>query len=248
MKFNIVRLDVADSTMKAVRRLENPPSGTVLVAGEQTEGTGTMGRKWMSGRGGLYFTLVLRENYRAEILSHFSLLVASCVASHLRDAGISSASVLWPNDVLCGIGKVAGVMAEGEVAGDRVDPLHVGVGVNVSNDVSALRKAGVRATSLREETGRELQLDALLDGCLGQISSALEVVEDTEAVHKRISGTLASGMTVQLESTHGVFDALFTGVTREFMPVFTRNHDEIVMGRTEVKRLVPLRVSAPERN
>lgn len=242
MEFRIVRLETTDSTMKAARRLPDAPSGTVVVAGSQTEGAGTKGRRWLSEHGGLYFTLVLREKYAPGIMLHFNLLIASSVASVLRSVDIASASVLWPNDVVCTGGKVAGVMAEGEVLHSVVDPLLVGVGLNVNNDISAIRKSGVWVSSLREETGRELSVDNLLEECLQGIGDALRDVDDQAAVLSRVRTVLQTGMPVEVESMHGVFDAVLGGITDDFLPVFRNGSSEMTLGRTEVTRIRPLRI------
>jgi biotin-[acetyl-CoA-carboxylase] ligase BirA-like protein len=138
--------------------------GQVLVAEEQTAGRGRMGRSWVSQPGvSLTFSVLLRPvSVPAARRGWLSLLTGVAVAAAVRDVAQVSATVKWPNDVLVGERKLAGILAE--QSGDAVV---VGIGVNVATPAGALPASpgGLRATSLLVEGG-SVSREALLAGIL----------------------------------------------------------------------------------
>lgn len=103
--------------------------GLVLVAEEQTAGRGRLGRSWSAPPGaGLIFSVLLRPaGVPPTRLGWLPLLTGVAVASAVRDQTGLPASLKWPNDVLVGERKLAGILAEAH--GDAVV---VGVGLNIT--------------------------------------------------------------------------------------------------------------------
>jgi len=101
--------------------------GLVLVAEAQTAGRGRMGRRWISPpRRALTFSVLLRPAVPAGLLGWLPLLAGVAVASALeRTAGVD-ARLKWPNDVLAGDAKIAGILAE-----RWGSAVVVGTGINV---------------------------------------------------------------------------------------------------------------------
>jgi BirA family transcriptional regulator, biotin operon repressor / biotin---[acetyl-CoA-carboxylase] ligase len=135
------------------------PEGQVLVAEEQTAGRGRMGRSWVSVPGAsLTFSVLLRpSSVPPARRGWLPLLTGVAVASALRSAAGVHAELKWPNDVLVGGRKLAGILAEQSPDGTAVV---VGVGLNVATpeDVLPVSPTGLPATSLLAEgvlVGRE---------------------------------------------------------------------------------------------
>jgi BirA family biotin operon repressor/biotin-[acetyl-CoA-carboxylase] ligase len=107
------------------------PEGAVVLADYQTEGRGQHGRPWSAPGGtALLFSVVLRPGLPVARWPEIPLATGCAVAEGLETVAPVSAKLKWPNDVLVGGRKVAGILAEG-VAG--TPPLViVGIGVNVS--------------------------------------------------------------------------------------------------------------------
>lgn len=138
-----------DSTNEELRRraAQAAPEGTAVVAEAQTAGRGRLGRRWDSPPGNLYCSLLLRPGCSAAAAANLSFAAALAVADAVEPL-LSSPSVMsfkWPNDVLLGGRKVAGILLETEIKGDSVDWVVLGVGVNV---VSFPQQAMYPATSL----------------------------------------------------------------------------------------------------
>jgi BirA family transcriptional regulator, biotin operon repressor / biotin---[acetyl-CoA-carboxylase] ligase len=104
-----------------------------ITAAEQTAGRGRRGNQWISSPGNLYATLLLIDPAPAECAPQCSFVSALAVhdaivacAPRLRDV----LALKWPNDVLCGGLKLAGILIEGEQVSHGL-ALAIGIGVNV---------------------------------------------------------------------------------------------------------------------
>ena len=138
------------------------PEGQVLVAEEQTAGRGRAGRTWVSVPGAsLTFSVLLRPaSVPPSARGWLPLLTGVAVAAAVRSAAGVAAVLKWPNDVLVGDRKLAGILAEQSPTGDAVV---VGVGLNVATPQDALpvSPAGLPATSLLVE-GADVAREPLL--------------------------------------------------------------------------------------
>jgi BirA family biotin operon repressor/biotin-[acetyl-CoA-carboxylase] ligase len=139
--------------------------GAVVVADEQTAGRGRRGRTWFSpAASGLYVSVVLTP-HRAAAAERATALVTLAagvaLAQGLEAATGLAPDIKWPNDLLLGRRKVAGILAEGIAAeppgaGARaagVARVVLGYGINVSSTAYPPELAD-RATSLERELGR----------------------------------------------------------------------------------------------
>lgn len=148
------------------RASRGAPEGLVLVAEEQTAGRGRMGRDWVSPpRAALTFSFLLRPaTIPVPRQSWLPLMAGVAVAAALRGAISGDVTLKWPNDVLAGGGKLAGILAE--ATGDAVV---IGIGLNVSTERDELPPAGpggLPATSLRLLGARQLDREPLLTAIL----------------------------------------------------------------------------------
>jgi BirA family biotin operon repressor/biotin-[acetyl-CoA-carboxylase] ligase len=142
------------------------PEGQVLVAEEQTAGRGRAGRTWVSRPGAsLTFSVLLRPgSVPPPARGWLPLLTGVAVAAGVRSAAGVEARLKWPNDVMVGDRKLAGILAEQSADGDAVV---IGVGLNVATQERELpvSPAGLPATSLLVEgadVGREAVLAEIL--------------------------------------------------------------------------------------
>jgi BirA family biotin operon repressor/biotin-[acetyl-CoA-carboxylase] ligase len=135
------------------------PEGTVVAAGEQTEGRGRLGRQWLApARTSLLCSVQLRPAVPGKRLPELTGVAARAVAEAVEALTGLRTELKFPNDVLLGGRKVAGVLAEA-----REGRVVLGVGINVNVSESQLPQEVDRpATSLLVETGRELDRAELL--------------------------------------------------------------------------------------
>jgi BirA family transcriptional regulator, biotin operon repressor / biotin---[acetyl-CoA-carboxylase] ligase len=128
--------------------------GTVVLAEEQTAGRGRAGRSWTSEKSaGIYCSVLLRPSI-APAHAPLLTLVAGLAA---RDAAVeelnSVPDIRWPNDLLVGRRKFAGILTEMHAEPDRVHYAVIGIGINVNQAKMPADLADI-ATSLRIETGK----------------------------------------------------------------------------------------------
>lgn len=135
--FTVLEYESLDSThSRALRDLSSLPDGAVVTALRQDAGRGRLGRSWLSEGKGLYFTVVLKPAAaRPEVFPCYTHLLALAVCAALERLGLSP-SIKWPNDVLCGGGKICGILAEAVTEGGRPVGAVVGAGVNLSQEAA----------------------------------------------------------------------------------------------------------------
>ena len=142
------------------------PEGALVAADEQTAGRGRLGRRWLAPAGtSLLCSLQLRPAVESERLPELTGVAAlACLEAIAALTGLEPV-LKFPNDVLVGERKVAGVLAEA-----REERVVLGIGVNVNVPADELPQEVDRAaTSLLVETGRELDRAALLAALLERL-------------------------------------------------------------------------------
>ncbi|MGD8387150.1 MAG: biotin--[acetyl-CoA-carboxylase] ligase [Desulfobacteraceae bacterium] len=160
----IVYLETTDSTNTRARELANRgiPEGTLVVAEEQTAGRGRKGRVWHSPeKGGIYLSLILRPKISPLEAPKITLLAGIAAAESILSLADIDVHIKWPNDILIGKRKVAGVLTE--IASDLDEVSHVvtglGINANVREFPAELQDV---ATSLALEIGRPVDRAALV--------------------------------------------------------------------------------------
>ncbi len=161
-------LQTVDSTNTVAFKLaqDGAVHGEIVVAEEQTHGKGRRGRSWVSPPGkNLYFSVVLRPDLPPSRASELTLVAAVAVAETLREAGVK-ADIKWPNDVVVGGKKIAGILTELSADTERVHFVVVGVGVNLNCELNELPpELRETATSLKVARGQRV-LRALFTAAL----------------------------------------------------------------------------------
>ncbi|GII53228.1 biotin--[acetyl-CoA-carboxylase] ligase [Planotetraspora thailandica] len=193
---------------------EGAREGAVLIAESQFAGRGRLGRVWTAPpRSGLTFSVLLRPEVPPARQGWLSLLVAVAAASAVRRIAELDVRLKWPNDLLVGERKLAGILAE------RVDTaVVVGVGLNVSIRQQELPVE--RATSLAVEGAASTDRATLLPAILKEIESHyrewIEADGDADACGLRAaylasSGTVGQEVRVELPGER-LLTGLATGV------------------------------------
>ncbi len=173
MKISKIKLEAVSSTQDYAKRLaaEGAPEGTVVVARIQERGRGRLGRRWLSPEGGLWFSLILRPSCAPARVSGLTLLAAVSVTEAINAKTSVNAGIKWPNDILIGGKKLGGILTEMTAAMNVVDYVVLGVGLNVNVETAEFpHDLLMPATSLKEETGRESDLDEILDAIMDNLT------------------------------------------------------------------------------
>lgn len=160
--YRIFEFAELDSTNRhACANLRVLKDGDVIQATVQSAGHGRMRRRWISDvPGNLCMSIVLKPRHAAPAelpLANLSQLLALGVC-RLLDAQGSSASLKWPNDVMVGGRKIAGLLAETVVQGGELLGLVLGLGVNLNMEAGTLATIDQPATSLSVLTGKPVDV------------------------------------------------------------------------------------------
>ncbi len=143
---------------------QGAPEGTLVVAEEQTAGRGRAGTRWSTPPGSaLALSLVLRpKGLVPQAVGRMSAVGALAVVEALEAQG-AAAQIKWPNDVLIGGRKTAGVLVEGFWEGAKLEYMVVGIGVNVRPaSVPPDGQAAYPATCVEAVVGRSVDRQDLL--------------------------------------------------------------------------------------
>lgn len=180
----VVVEDVTESTNDDARQAaaHGAPHGAIFLADAQTRGRGRSGHAWHSPPGeNLYLSIVLRPNISPLALPPLTLVIGVCVARVVDDVlGLEGkARLKWPNDVLVGEDKLAGILVESSLRGGSVVAVVVGIGVNVRTVVFP---NDLRATSLHLLGAKELERSKLVARLLGEIEKSAVLFE-----HERLA-------------------------------------------------------------
>ena len=181
---NLLYLQTTSSTQDVARAEAEggAPVGTAVLAEEQTAGRGRLGRAWVSPAGeNIHVTLVMRPP--APRLRVLSIVAPLAIAEALEGIGLAP-RLKWPNDVLVGGRKIAGILIETELSGDAVKYALVGIGLNVNFDVEAVPEIAAIATSVRRELGRDASREELLAALLNAFEARYEQALEGDAVFR----------------------------------------------------------------
>ncbi len=145
--------------------------GALLIAETQTGGKGRLGRKWFSPPGvNLYLSVILQPKIDCAQATILTLLAGIAVAHAIRERSQLTARLKWPNDVLIGEKKVAGILAELAADGQAIKHLILGIGLNVNLEASMLPpELSKTATSLKIESGRTVSRLEMLETLVNQL-------------------------------------------------------------------------------
>ena len=156
------------STMDAARELakKGAGEGTIVIAEAQTHGRGRLGREWLSPKGGIYFTLILRPKISPASSPRINLMASLAVAVTIRKLFGLDAGLKWPNDVLIEGKKVCGILAEMDAETDVLNFVNLGIGINANTSIPRFEKT---ATSLKHATGKDISRKEFLGALLVEI-------------------------------------------------------------------------------
>ena len=194
------------------------PEGTVVIAETQTGGKGRLGRKWISPKGNLYLSVILRPviaTYQAPLIT---LTGAVAVASAIRKQCGLDARIKWPNDILISGKKACGLLTEMSAEQDRIRHIVLGIGIDVNMELDAL-PADVRTltTTLAAEAGETIDRTVLLQQVLRELDSWYQIflANEQDMLREWTSLNMTSGKRVTVSGAGRVVEGLAQGIDSE---------------------------------
>ena len=194
---------VLDSTNEQALRWaqDGAPHLSLVVADEQTAGRGRSGRTWFTPPGAaLAFSLILYPNELGSVpVPRITGLGALAVCDVLQNKYELMAQIKWPNDVLVGGSKLAGVLVEAHWHGDEIQAAVLGIGINVAPDsVPSERELDYPATCLEVVLGSPVDRWRLLEEVLAATLYRLSSLNQADFLQAWESNLAYQGQWVQL--------------------------------------------------
>jgi BirA family biotin operon repressor/biotin-[acetyl-CoA-carboxylase] ligase len=165
--------EVTTSTNDVIEKLarDGAGEGAVVFAESQTRGRGRLGRTWTSpSRKGLWCSILLRPALRPQEVTQLTVVAANALARAIESETGLKPEIKWPNDLLVGRKKVAGILTELSAELDRVKYVVLGIGVDVSiGEDEFSPELRNLATSLELESGKTISRPGLAAALLREL-------------------------------------------------------------------------------
>jgi BirA family biotin operon repressor/biotin-[acetyl-CoA-carboxylase] ligase len=203
-------LQQVDSTQNLAHQLviEGAEEGTLVLAEQQTAGRGRLGRSWHSPFGkGIWMSLILFPQIPLQFTSQLTLLVAVAVCRAIRQNTGVEAGIKWPNDLLVRGRKVCGILLESSGEDERLRHVVAGIGISVNllpEDFPGELRG--KATSLRIESGRELDRTNLIAIILQQLEELYDLYHREGFAPIRLlweAGSISLGKPIRIQTREG---------------------------------------------
>ena len=148
---------------------------TLILAGTQTQGVGTQGRKWYSGEEqNILATLILHPKCTIKELSNLTIDIAIKIKEAIEELYGYKLTIKKPNDLMLNGKKICGILTETHTQGEEIKYLIISFGFNV-NEEQFSQDVEQIATSLKKESGKSFKLEEILIKILQNIPEILRI-------------------------------------------------------------------------
>lgn len=213
LNFEIIRFDVLDSTNNYAANLikaSNPEEGVVILTNWQSAGKGQRGNVWQANASeNLTLSVILKPEIRVRNSFQLNVVMSLAVLDTLKEFGLD-AIIKWPNDIYVGNEKIAGILIENSISGDRIKYSILGLGLNV-NQISFHQ---VNATSIAKCTGKNIELKAVEELILNHLKRSylrLKMGQYATLKNEYYRNMLGFQEIRSYEDVSGIFDGVILG-------------------------------------
>ncbi|HRE81799.1 MAG TPA: biotin--[acetyl-CoA-carboxylase] ligase [Opitutaceae bacterium] len=174
----ITVMDTVDSTNdEAARELATGRADPfVILAREQTQGRGRLGRRWLSeANGNLYASFAFRPQVAPERMQTFTLWMGVNICELVANFCRTRPGVKWPNDLLFDGKKAGGMLTEARIDSDQIRDLVFGLGLNLKTPRGGWpAELSARATALDQHTTSTFDVNKFAAALIGRVLLAYE--------------------------------------------------------------------------
>ena len=243
----IYYLEETDSTQNfALQIAQNKKeNGTIIIAQKQTGGKGRLNRKWISPKGGIWFSIILQPNFTIEESVLLPIVTAIALSNAIQKSLKIKTNVKWPNDITLKRKKVAGIIIDASFQSNVIENIIIGVGINYKIKSKELEKKIVKTPnfygvdSLLNESqddhpiilfkdfihDLEKKIDELSSGKKSKIIK--EWTQNSETINKKVTVYTAngkvSGVAKKIDSDGSLQIKTKYGIERIFVGDVTTN-------------------------
>ncbi|MCK5085908.1 MAG: biotin--[acetyl-CoA-carboxylase] ligase [Melioribacteraceae bacterium] len=176
---NFIYYDEVDSTNSELLKDDQIKlHGSVMFAEYQLKGRGRRDRNWISEKEqALTFSILLTEKNSSKNINFVNLAASLAVAQSIENLYQLDIQLKWPNDIMIGNNKVAGILIESTSTKDKIDRVVVGIGVNV-NQSSFAGKFIIPPTSIRKEFHKTVKRERLMSEILNEFEEIFNKIKN----------------------------------------------------------------------
>ena len=218
-KWKVKEVDECESTFNEARK---QPAWTVVSAQRQSKGRGRFNRAWIGNIGGLWATYNLPLD--PGVKRHWGVLplvAGAAVIEALKDFHIKGLRLRWPNDVLVGRSKLAGILIERPAA----NMASIGIGLNMFNDIRPLAGKTTDPITRLEDLVPQCPNVRQFRSQLGdKLAKMLEIfmTGGLEAVYPKLEAAWGESRPVVAITDSERICGFFVGVERDGSPILAR--------------------------
>ncbi|MHB8547299.1 MAG: biotin--[acetyl-CoA-carboxylase] ligase [Nitrosotalea sp.] len=210
----IYYFDKIDSTQNFALDLTQKPheNGSVVIAQRQTQGRGRLDRKWVSPKGGIWMSILLRPNFEPSYTALFPMLTSLALAVSIEKTLKIKTELKWPNDLTIKGKKVAGILIDASIESNKIDYIIIGIGINfkIKPDIvtksikGSKRNYGITTLIKKDQGGNPVELiqqfllelehryNTVVSNSIGQIRK--EWAKRSSTIGKNITVTTTTGI------------------------------------------------------
>jgi BirA family biotin operon repressor/biotin-[acetyl-CoA-carboxylase] ligase len=213
--WRVERYDLLDSTSEEARRraLAGDPGKLWILADRQTAGRGRRGRDWRSPLGNFHGSALLIAPCDVVFAPQIGFVAGVALHAAVGDLGARNVKLKWPNDLVAGGAKLAGILLEGWSYGEGRFAVAVGIGVNLASHPQDLPYP---AAHLGEKIGRAVAVRECLERLAQRFDEALDLFargQGFEAIRTRwLEQAAGLGEPLRAITASGVREGVFEGL------------------------------------
>jgi BirA family transcriptional regulator, biotin operon repressor / biotin---[acetyl-CoA-carboxylase] ligase len=206
--------DSIDSTQNQAMKMVNDlkTEGVIIIAEKQTGGRGRSGRKWISPKGGIWFSIILHPKFGISNTTLFPIASSLALSIAIQKTCKVSTELKWPNDLTIKGKKLAGMLIDASFESNKIENLILGVGINFSVNIKEIEKLlkntpnfyGV--TSLNEQKNKTTQME-LIQSFLLELEKVYEQLNKNQTKKIIVEWTKRSstiGKKVEINTNDGI--------------------------------------------
>ena len=205
--------DSIDSTQSQALKMadDHTKNGAIIVAAKQTGGTGRQGRRWISPKGGIWFSIILHPKFDISIATLFPIASSLALSNAIEKTFKISPELKWPNDVTIKGKKLAGILVDASLESNRIESLVLGIGINFNINVKQIEKTlkgtanfyGVASLSEQKKKVSSIQLIQIFLMELEKIYSLLNAQQTKKIISEWTRRSSTIGRDVEINTRDG---------------------------------------------
>lgn len=233
--------DSIDSTQNQALKMADEPenNGAIIIAAKQTGGKGRGGRKWVSPKGGIWFSIILQPNFDISITTLFPIASALALSKALEKTFKMTPELKWPNDITVKGKKLAGILVDASLESNRIENLVLGIGINFDVDVKQIEKTlkgtpnfyGVASLSEQKKNVKPVQLIQTFLLELEKIYDLLSSKQTKKIISEWTKRSSTIGKKVELNTKEGKIKGKAVKIDDDGALVLDNdNNDRVIAG------------------